>query len=591
MHKKIWFQNTALFLLLSLISAPAHAGQPLQAPDGKNQPTISLGKISSGHLTQKVEDLRKKIQGAISDAGQNETYLNLKDLTEKISAPNYVDSEAQKANREASRRAGDITKMAASLKQSIAQTNARSDALQKMLTQSGHLPGELTFGEEKTKKTASQVLKDSIFTNPSSLVKKIETEAKSYAASLKSAVPPQKNAWDGYLDKLRKEAADLNEKTFTSIESQFKNLKLPAFKALPQPPPNGAAQTLLNAYQTMNFFVSNWPYWELETEIVRINIQRAQARGGLESGAKYMNRELQQIDNLTHYTVRGLAVLSETFAFLEKIPKEKLSSQMKKTIQDISDSYSKLKEDFPKKRQMMIEHQKQFRRIDGYQSILDQLEPYRDQLIKRLKDLEAGNPASPFPTRPNLLLTTEGDGWFKLPSVVVSTPPALEPFDSLLSKMSGLSGSLRLRLAFQLGIYTREGAVRFEDIRKGSLAQKSLPADWPSPDFVIKDMSTAERIWKSGKLGTLPDFYPGRNTPDRDDFRPSDVWIVSTGISTVNSITEMTIKDGKLIVTITDDPKNKPANRVPLHIIKINDPEIAAAILGGAAVEFVHVPA
>ncbi len=583
MKMRSLYLAVVMFFIFSSIPPPLQAGQPLSASVKNNQPTIALGKILAKATPEEIAALSGRIQDAIDLTEQDETYLKLKELSEKILDPNYVESEGQKAKQEAAPQVQEISQMATNLQQLVDEKAKRTDRLEKTLTKYGNLPEEFKFGEKDKGKTASQVLNDPNLKKLPSFIDQAEKEAKSLAASYTKTVPTQLKAWNDYLNKLRKMRADLNEKNFAATKTQFANLKLTA-SPLPQLASNSAARILLSVRQPLQFFLINYPQWGLTIEIVRVNIQRQLAKQELEQGANRIQRYMASFEETT-----GTAELDKRASFLSSISQTNLSAGMKKSIQDFFTSYDKIKKDFPKKRELVLKSWKEAN-LDPGQYILSELEPYRNQLIDRIRALQEGKPVGPFPPRPRVL-SPENDTWFNLPAVT-PTSTSMEPYDSLFRDTKDRSEMILAKIAFQRGVFPVEGTGNFFFEFKKSV-HTSRPASWSKqPDFVVKDEETAKRILGNVYYDTGVD----DDIPEKQYFRPRDVWIVTTGTTAENTISKMEVKNENgtltLIVTITDGAKpTKPLGGLPYQIVKIRDPIIAAAIAGGAPVKFVHVPA
>ena len=577
--------TVVFFFVISQLPPLLLAGQPLQVSGEKNQRTIA---IKAGVLSQTNDDdlqtLRNDIQAAIDD---NETYQDIKTQADAASLPGWMDTQIKKQEEEAAAQAKEVVRMATELQGLMKEKEKRSDGLEKRLRNDGRLPDELKFGEGKTAKTQTQVLEGTInpiVKNPSIILKKIETEAKPFADNVKANITKQKKAWDNYWLKLKALAkrAGVKNANATLLRTDLNKIMSarPTSVDLELPP---SAKTLLDAQKAVTYFLKNWSMWEVTQEVARIRFQTSMAKSGLENMSGYLSSDIQQIDNLTYdISAKDFGKLSQAVDFFRKIPQEKLSPQMQKKIQAILDAYPQLEEDFPKKKELLINYLRQRYQLDDIQNVLDRLASYRERLIKRINDIKAGKPLESFPLRP-AALTTDGTVNYQLPDVIASSPPALEPFDSLLNKTSSASQQLQLKIAFQLGRYPREGKVNSSDMAKGNLLQKNILSHWPS-NFVIKDDQTAGKFAKDAKLGNLGFFYNGIMN-EGGDFFPPNIWIVAIG----NSIADMTVTEGKLTVTLTDDPTNQnSAKGLFVHIVRVEDLEIAAAIAGGAAIEYVH---
>ena len=555
------------FFIISLLPLPVLAEVPLRTPSiEKNQPTISLAKILAQQLDRKKENLKTKIRSATLKAQNNEIYLNLKARIQGISDSEWVNSEVNKAQEEGR----NVVNMAVELQKQIDETPKLSDKVHLILLLLGARPPEdLKFGE----KNANQILKslDPILKNTSNYLKQIKNEAKPLAVSIKSSLTLQMKAWDAYfakLDSLDKKA-DAKNADLDSIVSGLRNLKFPISTALPKPAPDSTLLSLSKHTLALQYFLANWRIAAVGTEIAKINLLEQVLEGTREDRTQLVNQLITHMKDQEQF-------LDETQSFLEKIPKENLTPEIQESIQTFLASHTELKNDNDQKWQEFFQFI-QSSYFDPLEPIFSQLETNRDKLIDYLKDLEASKSVG---VPPFLEYSLDE---FQIPPLLPFPPNSYN--DALFNALFFATG-LQFDIA-SLGIFPREGVVKFEEVIKGILPQNTRPPDWPSSDFIVQNSEMAKRVRNAFNLKDRQTIAPFGGGYDGNE-----IWVVSSDFADFNSIKDMTITNGKLVITVIDGVKtNTQSSGLSVLIVRISDPEIVKAILKGAPVEFVHTPA
>lgn len=565
---------------------PTDAGAESSSEDNfskPNLPVVAFGSsVANQNNTNLLQTLKDDIRAAINNVEDNEIYQTLIVRVLETLDPAWINTYVQGQKQRASDILTQMSPQAVDLKKIVGERANRSDAFEKRAVEIGYLPQEFTFGE-KSKKTASQILKevDLILENSGSHLKKVETEASSDAQKVKSNLNTQKMNWKSYFDKLivLAKKADARNANPTLLRSEFEKIKKPE-SGNPTPPPP-TMKNLLNSGTALNYFFSN-RIWHAEFELLRARLQRRFIELSLLGSLASMHHTIERIDNFTYdTTLRNFLKLRNAAEFFEQV-KNRLSPQLKAKVQPILNKYQQLNLAFPKKREALIKYVNGLYRSDGWREALGKARDHEMKWAQQIERIRTGDFSGPSPERPRLLTTTGNE--FAQLTVTTQDAPTLEPFDSEVN-IGPVSWTLMLKIAFELPAYPYQGGVGFSEIKKSNLNQKNPPTGWPL-NFVIQDEQTATKFFKEAHLGTLQfSFYNGNLTGD--SFSPPTILIVTMG---KNTITDLEVVNGKLRVTLTDDPTLN-SNKLPVHIVRVEDVGVASAIAGGAPIEYVHVPA